>query len=82
MLVSGLIMKFKFYKMWLNCYDDFDVTRLERILAHSSMNTDTVNIKRWGFFGVLKLQHDTHTKKNQNHNMYIYFNEYKHQLLL
>jgi len=55
-------MKFMFHKMWLNCYDDFDVTRLDRILAHSSMNINTSYMKHDKvLFGVLKLPRDTHT---------------------
>lgn len=63
-MVSGLIMKFIFYKMWLKCYDDFDVTRLDRILAHSLMNINTIYMKNDKIlFGVLKLAHYTHTHK-------------------
>jgi len=55
-------MEFISYKMWLNCYDDFDVTRLDSILAHSLMNINTIYMKNDEvLFGGLKLPHDTHT---------------------
>lgn len=63
-MVSGLIMKFMFYKMWLNCYDDFDVTRLDRILAHSLMNINSLHEKWQGSFWGFKITTwYTHIKK-------------------
>lgn len=59
-------MKFIFYKIWLNCYDGFDVTRLDKILAHSLMNINRVYMKNDKvLFGVLKLLHDTYTEKKK-----------------
>ena len=61
--VGILLNKYEIYiyKMWLNCYEDFDVARLDRILAHSLMNINTVYMKNDKvLYGVLKLLHDTY----------------------